>query len=78
MPIAIISSRGQITIPAEIRALLSLNKGDKINFIIDGNEVKFIPVTKDIRSLKGIIKKPSIPVTIEEMNEAIKAKGGQE
>ncbi|HOP23254.1 MAG: AbrB/MazE/SpoVT family DNA-binding domain-containing protein [Gammaproteobacteria bacterium] len=77
MSIAIISSRGQITIPAEIRALLSLNKGDKINFIIDGNEVKFIPVTKDIRSIKGIIKKPLKPVTIEEMNKTIKAKGGQ-
>ena len=77
MSIAIISSRGQITIPAEIRALLSLNKGDKINFIIDGNEVKFIPVTKNIRSIKVIIKKPLKPVTIEEMNKTIKAKGGQ-
>ena len=78
MPLATISSRGQITIPADVRATLSLKKGDKVNFIIIGNEVKFLPVTKDITTLKGFIKKPSKPVSIEEMNETIKAKGSEQ
>lgn len=78
MPLATISSRGQITIPAAVRATLSLKKGDKVNFIIIGNEVKFIPVTKDITTLKGIIKKPSKPVSIEEMNKTIRTKGSKQ
>ena len=78
MALATISSRGQITIPANVRATLSLKKGDKINFIIIGNEVKFLPVTKDITTLKGFIKKPKKPVSIEEMNKSIKAKGSEQ
>ena len=74
---ATISSRGQITIPADVRATLGLKRGDKINFIIIGNEVKFLPVIKDINTLKGFIKKPSKPVTIEEMNKTIKARGSK-
>ncbi|MCF6301294.1 MAG: type II toxin-antitoxin system PrlF family antitoxin [Proteobacteria bacterium] len=77
MSLATITSRGQITIPADVRATLSLKRGDKINFIIVGNEVKFLPVTKDISSLKGIIKKPLSPVSIEEMNKTIKARGSK-
>jgi len=78
MPLATISSRGQITIPADVRATLSLKKGDKVNFIIMGNEVKFLPVTKDIMTLKGFIKKPPKPVSIEEMNETIRTKGSKQ
>jgi len=78
MPLATISSRGQITIPVDVRTTLSLKVGDKVNFIIIGNEVKFLPVTKDIVSLKGFIKKPAKPVTIEEMNETIKERGSKQ
>ncbi len=75
MTVATISSRGQITIPADVRATLSLKRGDKVNFIIIGNEVKFLPVTKDINTLKGFIKKPLKAVSIEEMNKTIKTRG---
>jgi len=78
MPVATISSRGQITIPSDVRTTLSLKKGDKVNFIIIGNEVKFLPVTKDITSLKGFIEKPPKPVSIEEMNKTIKARGSKQ
>ena len=78
MPIATISSRGQITIPVDVRTTLSLKKGDKVNFIIIGNEVKFLPVTKDITTLKGFIEKPAKPITIEEMNKTIKARGAKQ
>ena len=77
MSLATISTRGQITIPADVRACLGLKKGDKINFIIVGNEVKFLPVTKDISTLKGLIKKPSKAVGVEEMNQTIKAQGSK-
>jgi len=77
MAMATITSKGQITIPKNVRTKLCLKSGDKINFIVEDNAVKFIPVSRDISSLKGIVKKPAKPVSIEEMNKAIKARGAK-
>jgi len=76
MATATVTSKGQITIPKEIRELLGLNNGDRINFVIeDDGRVTFHPATKDIRSLKGIVPKPGKPVTVEDMNNAIRHRG---
>lgn len=73
MSIATITSKGQITIPKDVRALLDLKAGDKINFIsAEDGDVRFIPVKKHITAIKGIIAKPKEPVSIDKMNQAIK------
>jgi len=77
MALATITSKGQITIPKGIRKSLCLKSGDKINFILDGNEVKFLPVTRDISTLKGLVKIPSKPVSLEDMENTIKARAGR-
>ena len=78
MSAATITSKGQITIPKEIRTLLDLHSGDKINFFVDeSGEVRFVPVTQDISTLKGIVSKPDKAVSIEDMKAAIKARGSQ-
>jgi AbrB family looped-hinge helix DNA binding protein len=74
MPIGTVTTKGQITIPKEVRDRLGLSAGSRVNFVFDrkgGLTLK--PVKTDIRSLRGIIKSPlGRPVTIEEMNEAIR------
>lgn len=35
-------SKGQITIPKNIRNILGVNTGDRITFIVDKNEIKII------------------------------------
>ena len=76
--VAKITSKGQITIPKDIRALLNLESGDKVNFIVTANNaVNLIPVTKDIRTLKGIVPAPDTPVTLDDMEKAIKSRGGK-
>jgi len=78
MSTAKITSKGQITIPREIRTLLDLQSGDKINFIIDDSgQVNFVPVTKDVTTLKGIVPKPRIAVSVKDMKDTIRAKGSQ-
>ncbi len=78
MSAATITSKGQITIPKDVRARLSLHSGDKINFIIEGDDrVSFIPVTKSVTTLKGIIVKPAKSVSIEDMAATVKARGGR-
>lgn len=74
---ATITSKGQITIPAEIRFALKLGAGDRIAFEVSPTgEFTFkteqkLPVT----ALKGMIAKPTKPVSIEEMNAAIAKRG---
>jgi len=78
MSAATITSKGQITIPKEIRALLGLHSGDRINFIVDeSGEVRFVPVTRDVRALKGMIRTPKKPVELEEMAATIKKRASQ-
>ena len=49
MPIAKITSKGQITIPREIRELLNLNAGDSISFSTDKEgRVTFMPARRSI------------------------------
>ena len=72
------SGKGQITIPKGIRALLDLQSGDKIKFLVDeSGEVRLVPVTQDVRTLKGIVSRPGKAVSIEDMKATIKARGSR-
>ena len=75
MATAGVTSKGQITIPAEVRKKLGLKPGDRVRFI-EGENGEYIlrPKTGSIMNLKGFLKWTGKPVTIEDMNEAI-AKG---
>jgi len=46
MEIAKVTSRGQITIPIDIRKKLGLKKGDKVIFIEKGNNIIFANAAK--------------------------------
>ena len=71
---ATLTSKGQITIPKEMRDKLNLAPGDKVKFFIqpDGNLVILpkLPIT----ALKGMVRPIGRPVSLEEMDAAI-AKG---
>lgn len=72
MPSATLTSKGQITIPAEVRAALGVSFGDRIDFIeVEKGRFVVVPATCSVRELKGIIPKPRKPVSVEEMNGAI-------
>jgi antitoxin PrlF len=75
MPTATLTSKGQVTIPQEVRKRLGFKTGDRIDFLFqpDGNVVlqtKKLPFER----LRGIIKsKRRKPPTLREMDEAIGA-----
>lgn len=75
MTTAALTSKGQITIPVEVRRKLGLKSGDRIDFVERENgEFVLRPKKGSIMDLIGIGKWDGPPVTIEEMNETI-AKG---
>lgn len=76
MTTAVLTSKGQITIPLPVRNKLGVEAGDRIEFVELGNgQFGIVAATEDISSLKGIVGKPKAPVTIEGMSRAITKRG---
>lgn len=76
MATATVTSRGQVTIPDEVRASLGLSAGDRLEFVPLGEgKYALIASKHTISDLKGMIKKSSSPVSIEDMNTAIESSG---
>jgi antitoxin PrlF len=77
MPSATITSKGQVTIPVNVRNELGLATGDRIEFILNEQSGRYevIPATHSVTALKGIVRKPAKPVSIEDMNAAIAEQG---
>ncbi len=75
MTTATITTKGQITIPKEVRDALGVAAGDRVEFVAEEKGVyKVVAATRDVRHLKGIVAKPARPVTLEAMKRAV-AKG---
>jgi AbrB family looped-hinge helix DNA binding protein len=74
MPAAVITSKGQTTIPKKIRDLLHLEPGDSIDFIVEDNgSVVLKPASLDVRELEGMLHRPGLKaVSMEEMQRALK------
>lgn len=70
-----ITTKGQATIPKPVREHLRLKPGDRIKFFIlpDGSVVLLPKLPVSV--LRGIVKHPHPPVTVEEMNEAATSGG---
>jgi len=54
-----LTSKGQLTIPVELRNLLNINEGDRLAFVLDENEriIEVQPKTKkSIRGVMGALK----------------------
>jgi len=77
MTTATMTSKGQVTIPAQIRADLHVVTGDRIEFVkIGDGRYQMLAATKDVTSIKGIIK-TNKKVSVEDMNRAIKTRAGK-
>jgi AbrB family looped-hinge helix DNA binding protein len=74
MPTATVTSKGQITIPASVREELGLHTGSRVSFVrkLDGT-YELRPQSRSITSLKGIVPPRDVAVTVDEMNEAVRA-----
>ena len=76
MTTATVSSKGQITIPADVRQVLQVKAGDRVEFVeTEPGRFEVIAATRSVRELRGMFGKPVRRVSIEEMNQAIAAKG---
>ena len=79
MGISTVTKKFQTTVPKDVRDAVGLDagatlkwakssKGDNVFEVVIGNY--------DVTELKGLVAKPQKPVTIEQMNDAIKDMAG--
>jgi AbrB family looped-hinge helix DNA binding protein len=73
MATSTLTSKGQITVPKQIREKLKLKTGQKLDFQLgDNGQLVLRPQNRDVRLLKGIFKSPRTRrVTVKQMNDAI-------
>lgn len=73
-----LTSKGQTTVPKEIRDHLGLQPGDRIEFVIDGEgRVVLLPASFDAGDLPGILPKPKRPISIEDMELVIRRRAAR-
>jgi AbrB family looped-hinge helix DNA binding protein len=74
MPSSTISSKGQITVPKEIRQALRIDTGDRVLFVLRADGVvELRPETVDLLDLVGILEPASgRTATVEDMKSAVR------
>jgi AbrB family looped-hinge helix DNA binding protein len=77
MATSTVSSKGQIVIPAEVRAAMGVEAGSRIEFVRTDDGWLIKPSTLPVTALKGLLAKPRRPVSIDDMNRAIKRRAGR-
>ena len=77
--LATMTSKGQLTLPKDIRDRLGLSAGSRLDFQI--NEQGWLlarPVTNTALGLAGLLRRPGqVAVSVEDMNEAVLATAAQ-
>lgn len=70
---ATLTSKGQLTLPKEIRDRLNLDAGAILDFQVQpDNTITARHVTPDARRIRGLLKSPHAgPLTVEQMDDAV-------
>lgn len=76
MSTATLTSKGQITIPAEVRNDLKVDAGDRVEFVqIAPGRYEFVAANSEVTALKGMFGVAKKVVSIDAMNAAIAQRG---
>lgn len=66
---SVIGSKGQTTLPKAVREALSVVPGDRVRYVITGDEVR-ITAVRPVERLYGALEYNGPPVTLEDMERA--------
>jgi antitoxin PrlF len=80
MPTATVTSKGQITIPKDIRDRLKLHPGDSVDFVVERDgRVMMRQATLDIRALEGVLHRRGMrPVSLDDIRHVIRKRAARQ
>ena len=68
-----VSTKGQITIPNAVRKKLNLKTGDVVDFMMDEDEVKLVPLKKTVAEVFAVLSRPrKKPLSTDEIAKRLK------
>ena len=78
MSTATLTTKGQITIPVDVRRALNVEAGDRVEFVqVEPGRFEVVAATRSVRELKGRFGKPGRTVSLDEMDTAIAAQAAR-
>ena len=69
--IATLTSKGQLTIPKEVREKLALHTGTHVSFVVIGGRVELTPISTPLSALKNVLPKPKKRLTLKEIEHSV-------
>jgi len=66
----VMTRKGQVTVPAEIRRQLGLKRGDRLAFVLDKGEVRLTRTGSVVERTAGAFRTRRPALTAEELREA--------
>ncbi len=72
MPLATVTSKGQITLPKPVREALKLRSGDRVEITIEDGKAILRPIVKRVEEVFGKLSREGKSYSIEEMDIRIK------
>ena len=76
MPVAVLTSKGQMTIPKEVRKALNLKPLERVIIVVEGNHAVVKPLRGNILDIGGSIKLSGKekPIDFHKVREEVKKK----
>jgi AbrB family looped-hinge helix DNA binding protein len=71
--VSIVTRKGQVTIPAEVRRSLGLKRGDRVAFVIEDSAVRIIPRGSVAQRTAGMFRTGKRPLTAEQLRKEAEA-----
>lgn len=71
--LATLTSKGQVTLPAPIRAALKLQAGARLDFVLqDDGSIRVVPIARDPLAVSAVLPKPPrAPASDEDLRAVI-------
>lgn len=76
MPIAVVTAKGQMTIPREVRKSLHLKPSEKVIIMVEGDHAVLKPLRGSLLDIGGSVKLPASerPIEFKKVREEVKKK----
>ena len=79
MPISVITSKGQMTIPKEVRKALNLQPSEKVIIVVEGNQAIIKPLRGNLLDIGGSVRitHKEKPINFKKVREEVKKRVGR-